>query len=326
MMKYLLKKILAQRKVGFIFAGHGVAIEWKNKKIETIHISFSDFKAIIELLESLDFDFLCMDEVVALSKNKFSHTKHWTHISFDDGYQNNYDVVYPFLKNKGIPFSIYVSTSYIESRDRFPTFWVRLAQEYGKDLEQIYRQSKALGEGIINPNFEQLLINLDFKNHNELIGMIKKSFTVSELNKIDEQYYNDKPMTLDSILKLSNDSLVHLGAHSHLHIACHKNQHVDSVMDSIRQSIFILRDKWSVNKNPTFCYPNGDHDSDWGLRLEKINIPLAFSSDAGFISKDTNIYAIPRFWFSTRKKAYVACVLSLFGSFWLMMAKKILGK
>lgn len=42
-------------------------------------------------------------------------------LTFDDGYQDNYDIAYPILKQLAVPFAIYVTTGFIDNR--LPMWW-----------------------------------------------------------------------------------------------------------------------------------------------------------------------------------------------------------
>ena len=42
-------------------------------------------------------------------------------ITFDDGYQDNYDIAYPLLKRLDVPFAVYVTTGFIDNR--LPMWW-----------------------------------------------------------------------------------------------------------------------------------------------------------------------------------------------------------
>lgn len=42
-------------------------------------------------------------------------------LTFDDGYQDNYDIAYPILKQTNVPFAIYVTTGFIDNR--LPMWW-----------------------------------------------------------------------------------------------------------------------------------------------------------------------------------------------------------
>lgn len=59
------------------------------------------------------YEFVSLDEIY----NK----KHWICITFDDGYQDNYTLAYPILKRMGIPFTVYVTTGFIDNR--IPMWW-----------------------------------------------------------------------------------------------------------------------------------------------------------------------------------------------------------
>ena len=40
----------------------------------------------------------------------------WICVTFDDGYRDNYTLAYPLLKRLGIPFTVYVSTGFIDNK------------------------------------------------------------------------------------------------------------------------------------------------------------------------------------------------------------------
>ena len=42
-------------------------------------------------------------------------------VTFDDGYRDNYTLAYPLLKRFGVPFTIYVTTGFIDNR--LPMWW-----------------------------------------------------------------------------------------------------------------------------------------------------------------------------------------------------------
>lgn len=42
-------------------------------------------------------------------------------LTFDDGYQDNYDIAYPLLKRLEVPFTVYVTTGFIDNR--LPMWW-----------------------------------------------------------------------------------------------------------------------------------------------------------------------------------------------------------
>lgn len=47
----------------------------------------------------------------------------WVSITFDDGYQDNYTLAYPMLKRLNVPFTVYVTTGFIDNQ--LPMWWYK---------------------------------------------------------------------------------------------------------------------------------------------------------------------------------------------------------
>lgn len=62
------------------------------------------------------YTFISLDE---LPSNFNSHR--WVCITFDDGYRDNYALAYPLLKKLGVPFTVYVTTGFIDNK--LPMWW-----------------------------------------------------------------------------------------------------------------------------------------------------------------------------------------------------------
>lgn len=45
----------------------------------------------------------------------------WVCVTFDDGYHDNYTLAYPLLKRLGVPFTVYVTTGFIDNK--LPMWW-----------------------------------------------------------------------------------------------------------------------------------------------------------------------------------------------------------
>ena len=55
-------------------------------------------------------------------------------LTFDDGYRDNYTLAYPLLKRLGIPFTVYVTTGFIDNR--LPMWWYP-DQQLGMSNEEL---------------------------------------------------------------------------------------------------------------------------------------------------------------------------------------------
>lgn len=68
------------------------------------------------------YTFISIDNLTSRFTNHHSlFTKRFVCLTFDDGYQDNYDIAYPLLKRLGVPFTVYVTTGFIDNR--LPMWW-----------------------------------------------------------------------------------------------------------------------------------------------------------------------------------------------------------
>ncbi len=68
------------------------------------------------------YTFISIDELSSLLTTHHSlSTKKNVCLTFDDGYQDNYDIAYPLLKRLEVPFAVYVTTGFIDNR--LPMWW-----------------------------------------------------------------------------------------------------------------------------------------------------------------------------------------------------------
>ena len=61
------------------------------------------------------YSFISIDNLATLN------TKKWVCVTFDDGYRDNYSLAYPLLKRLGVPFTVYVTTGFIDNN--LPMWW-----------------------------------------------------------------------------------------------------------------------------------------------------------------------------------------------------------
>ncbi len=89
----------------------------ENRELE---ITPEFLKRTIETYRKQGHRFVSIDEACDIISK--GHTKHqFVCLTFDDGYQDNYDIAYPILKQQEVPFVIYVTTGFIDNR--LPMWW-----------------------------------------------------------------------------------------------------------------------------------------------------------------------------------------------------------
>jgi len=134
----------------------------------------NDLEYILKYYKPIEFN-----ELIKVSKNNTRIKENYFWLSFDDGLSEIYDVIAPILKNKGIPFGIFVNSGFIDNKDLFYRFKASLIIEKIKNF--------SISE-ITKNEIKKLLIS-------------EKAFYLSIINSIYSVNYNNKYI-LDSIAEL----------------------------------------------------------------------------------------------------------------------------
>ena len=93
--------------------------EGENRELE---ITPEFLRRTIETYRQQGHRFVSIDEAFDIISK--GYTKHpFVCLTFDDGYQDNYDIAYPILKQMEVPFAVYVTTGFIDNR--IPIRWYR---------------------------------------------------------------------------------------------------------------------------------------------------------------------------------------------------------
>jgi CelD/BcsL family acetyltransferase involved in cellulose biosynthesis/peptidoglycan/xylan/chitin deacetylase (PgdA/CDA1 family) len=105
---------------------HTVIEKWVDKRIQwPVSVSLAAFERHIEYLRK-NYEIVPLDEITCANR-RGRYMSRMVAITFDDGYMSNYRIVYPYLKSRGIPFSVFVCTGYLSSSRRLPAFVARCA-------------------------------------------------------------------------------------------------------------------------------------------------------------------------------------------------------
>ena len=70
--------------------------------------------------KSRGYSFVSIDNIFDYHFS-FFNSRRWVCITFDDGYCDNYAIAYPLLKRLGVPFTVYVTTGFIDNQ--LPMWW-----------------------------------------------------------------------------------------------------------------------------------------------------------------------------------------------------------
>ncbi len=171
---------------------------------------------VVELLRRADLDIVSLDEMHRrLTEGDFA--RRFVCLTFDDGYRDTLQFAYPILKAAGVPFAVYVATSF---PDRLGEFWW-LA------LEAVIARNDQIGLVIDGNNRSFACTTLAEKRalYGELYWWLRRRPTEAETRAIVRNlaacyqvdiaaFCKDLCMDWPQIAQLAADPLVTIGAHT----------------------------------------------------------------------------------------------------------------
>lgn len=277
---------------------HGVD-EILDQKVEAESFDVISFKKQIAYLNKY-YEIISIDEFY----NRYQ-TKEFTNreivLTFDDGYLNNLNVVYPILNELNLPFTVFVSTEHIETDELFPTSIARLII-YGAYLKKINVPclkiehadiSDIENRNIIYSKVIKTLKSGPIEEVRKIVSELKANLSYQDYITLVEKYKSVKPMNWEEVKKL-HSSGVTIGSHCKYHICCHSNQQEEEVKAQIIESKNIIEDKLEAECK-YFAYPNGNYTTASNNFVEIAGYTMGFSTEKNIKIENVNgTSAIPR--------------------------------
>ena len=228
------------------------------------------------------YQFISLNKLYDILEKKQKITKRIV-ITLDDGYRDNFEVAYPIFKKYGVPFCIYVTTSFPEKTAvlwwyaiedlivQNETIKLSTGEVYGcktiKDKEDVFLQIR------------KKILSLDASS---ILDELKKMFSNYDIDWLQKS--NKLSMSWDQIIELSKDNLATIGGHTVNHLAFNKLSE-DEIYKEILEGNDLISSK--IGKRiEHFSYPFGSVN-EVGSRefkiLSKMNFKTATTTRRGNI-------------------------------------------
>jgi peptidoglycan/xylan/chitin deacetylase (PgdA/CDA1 family) len=296
----LLKLVFRFKKPGVVFYGHNVTEHQGEKLIPSLHLTPSEFENTINSFKVLGCDFLTMDQLIAISKDGFNHHNPWLHLTFDDGYKDNLDVILPILKKHGVPATIFVSSNHIAKKQRFYTYRIKLAILNCKQgfSHKHWSLSPNANEETRIKFYRSVVDDFKLMSASEALSFMLKIdqlLTVEAVTSFNFKFWSDEVMDSNEFRKLAEEELITIGSHNHDHVIMNENVSDDEMEYQMSTSKRWIEDN-TVEECLSFCYPNGQ-EADYNQRSKNVgnrHYKLAFTTMSGMVDKRTDLMEIPR--------------------------------
>ncbi|MFP3678086.1 polysaccharide deacetylase family protein [Pseudomonas sp. SIMBA_041] len=259
-------------------------------------------KAFEHLLAWLKKHFDCVPLMEILHPGKIRSDRPKITLTFDDGWRDNAVNAYPLLQKYQVPASIFLSTDFIGSRQRFwwesigETLWgshgeparVRLIeslQQAGRPLPVPFTELDEERRSLALLHFLQSL----------------KSLSPMTLNQLTDACPDESlPQALDwhQVRSLEASGLVRFGPHgaSHAILTGLDDQRLHEELSRSRVAL-----QHGCNRPlPVYCYPNGDNDARVRDQVALHDFPFALGTGTGIYRGSEDPLNLPRFGVSQR--------------------------
>jgi len=256
-----------------------------NQRIE--HMTPVMLEKIIQYLLFLDYRFVSLTDLMNSTGAKT------VAITFDDGFKDLYQNAYPVLKMHSIPFTVFLTTSTMGSKELLWQHRLYAALDKLPPEKQFLTLCKF---GLVEYNKQSLFEILNYLIHSKDPGFLESmtlkvaeeaELTTKEEIKQAESLYLDR----SQIEEMSNNGLeVHAHGHAHWSLPTLNREQTEVEVGNCLNSIMELNCTKPKYYAPAFGKSNFYLDS---IAREK-NIKAIIGTNAGLIGPASKNYEIPR--------------------------------
>jgi peptidoglycan/xylan/chitin deacetylase (PgdA/CDA1 family) len=255
--KFRADEFIGQRYkgTGAIFMGHSVVESRRGVIDENLQVSADFLNLSLNYYVENGIDIISLDS--AIERMETGNKKQFVCFTFDDGYRDNLTVALPIFRKYNKPFTVYVTTAFLERR--IDNWWIALRDAIlhheedfldigGRRFATLTRKQKA-------KTFRSLCCSVD----NAEIELDEVIYFARQKGMYVEDILDNEALTAAELQVLAKDPLVEIGGHtkSHRRLA---QLSLEEARDDILQNKFGLETllKQEVRH---FAYPYGDSAS-----------------------------------------------------------------
>lgn len=293
----------------YIFMYHYVR-PIKNSNYPNIKgLEYSEFKKQINFFKN-SFNILSNESFVDILNNKYLPKKDSILLTFDDGYKDHFDYVYPYLVKKKISANFYPPINVIKKKEILNVNKIHFILEKNKNRDELIEFIHShIGNKKITNKIQKIKLESRFDDKKTiLIKVLLQKFLPQKVrdkitsllfkyvvNKNEKEFSKELYVSLANLKEMFKDGMI-IGSHTLKHPwleTLNYEKQKKEIVDSIK---FFEKNK-ILNKNFSVCYPYGSFNSNTIKILEKNKIRFALTTEFNCINSKNmkNIYKLPRY-------------------------------
>lgn len=224
-------------------------------------------------------------------------------LTFDDGWRDNAVHAFPLLRQYQVPASIFLSTDYIGSRQRF--WWESIGETlWGSCGTAPIEALQAALEAVGCPVPQAFLQSPSVEARSQVLADFLQSLKAlppAQLRALtDACPLESLPQALDwhQVRQLEGSGLISFGPHGASHALLPGL--ADTELEAELSRAEVALQQGCLQPLPVYCYPNGDHDARVRSQVAAHHYRYALSTRAALCSANDDPLALPRIGVSQR--------------------------
>lgn len=279
---------------------HGVEEQLHDERIQVLQTKLEEFEPLVRHLKRR-FEPISLDDYHERRQAGDRDLHRCVLLTFDDGYRSNHRLVAPLLHSLGIPWTVYLTTSSIDTGARLPTFVARasvflterrsvsLPGEAGSHPLETEKQRQQAAAAIVHRFKTRPLGDIL-----EAVEALRELLPESRWREVEAAFESDAFMSWDEVAELHKAGVT-VGAHGHHHVPLHRGLGADEVTRQVRVSRTAIVQR--LGRCDHYAFPNGtveDIGSDAVAELTREGFRTAVSTFSAPLNASVHPLLLPR--------------------------------
>ncbi len=276
-------------------------------------LEFSDFRKQIIYFKK-NFNILSNNQFIEILNSTKIPKKKSILLTFDDGYRDHFEYVFPFLKKQDVPAVFYPPIICVKNKAILDVNKIHFILEKEENRDKILNLIFLYVKKILNKNPHQIgieKINLSSRYDDKKTILIKRllqhhlplPYRKKIVDKIFKDIVNLSEEEFSKTLYMNKNNIQELyknyfsiGSHGYNHYWWEKINKNEQEME-IKKSINYFKKIKVFDKNFSVCYPYGSYNLQTLNLLKKYKIKFALTIRVGPVNEKNikKVYELPRF-------------------------------